>query len=223
MVNTALKRLPYGIQWGIAIGVGIFTWFVAVSFVRLLPAPLQLVTMLVPIACFSYGLYVLPKWQDEGKRKDLINSLKEREYAHRMMQQHHLNLATDDLEFTGTMRELTAMYPVDLSDDQPQQGTTPHAQLAPPEQANYLLKVQQEVMQSCGDIGWALVEYMSGQGAQYSDKEGWISTEKLRSNWGKKFGLNTEQLRTLLSALVSIQVGEWKNSSMLEWRLLLTL
>ncbi len=220
MANTGLKEVDPGLQWAIAFSLGILTWFVAISFVRVLPAALQLLSMLFPIACFAYALHVLPKWQETGKRKDLINSLKEREFAHRMMRQHHLNLTTDDLGFDGTLRELEAMYAV----EEPQQNVTPHAQLSLPEQATYLLKVQQEVMQACCDIGWALVEYMSGQGSQYSDKkDGWISTEKLRANWGKKFGLNTEQLRTLLSALVTIQVGEWKNSSMVEWRLILTL
>lgn len=219
MANTGLKEIDPGLQWAIAFSSGILTWFVAISFVRVLPAALQLLSMLFPIACFAYALYVLPQWQVTGKRKDLINSLTEREFAHHTMRQHHLNLATDDLGFDGTLRELEAMYDI----EEPQQSVTPHAQMALPEQSTYLLKVQQEVMQACGDIGWALVEYMSSQGSQYSDKDGWISTEKLRANWGKKFGLNTEQLRTLLSALVNIQTGEWKNSSMLEWRLILTL
>ncbi len=223
MVNPALKRLPYGIQWGMSIGVGIVTWFVAVSFVRLLPAPLQLLSMLIPIACFSYGLYVLPRWKDEGKRRDLIESLKEREYAHRIMQQHHLNIATDDIEFNSTMRELEAMYPVDNPADRTPSGTTPHSQLALPEQATYLLKVQQEVMQSCGDIGWALVEWASGSGSKYCGQDGWISVEGLRANWGKKYGLKTDDLKTLLSALVGIQIGEWRNSELKEWRLILTL
>lgn len=218
MAAINLKRLPYGVQWMASIGIGILTWFGAISFVRALPPPLQLLSMLVPIASFSYGLYVLPKWQVEGKRADLIDSLKERELAHRMMRQHHLNLATDDIEFDGTMRELEAMYPVD-----PPDSMTPHAQLALPEQATYLLKIQQEVMQSAGDIGWSLIEYLSGQGLQYCEKDGWISVEKLRANWGKKFGLNTENLKTLLSTLGGIQAGEWRDSSLKEWRLLLTL
>ena len=216
MANSGLKEVDPGLQWAIAFTSGILTWFIAISFVRILPAALQLLSMLFPVACFAYALYVLPQWQETGKRKDLINSLKEREFAHRTMRQHHLNLATDDIEFDGTMRELQAMY-------KPENGSTPHAQLALPEKETYFLRLQQEVMQACGDIGWSLVEYVSGQGAQYCEKDGWISTEKLRANWGKKLSLNTEQLRTLLSALVTIQVGEWKDSSLLEWRLLLTL
>ncbi|PSB14401.1 hypothetical protein C7B65_26500 [Phormidesmis priestleyi ULC007] len=133
------------------------------------------------------------------------------------MRQHHLNLATDDIEFDGTLRELQSMYEPEA------EGTTPHAQLALPGKAAYLLKVQQEAMQACGDIGWALIEYVSGQGAQHCEKDGWISSEKLRANWGKKFGLNTEHMKSLLSALVNIQVGEWRDSSLKEWRLILTL
>ncbi|MGV0028222.1 hypothetical protein [Phormidesmis priestleyi] len=218
MANTGLKEVDPGLQWAIAFSLGILTWFVAISFVRVLPAALQLLSMLFPIACFAYALYVLPKWQETGKRKDLINSLKEREFAHRMMRQHHLNLTTDDLGFDGTLRELEAMYAV----EEPQQNVTPHAQLSLPEQATYLLKIQQEVMQSCGDIGWALVEYVSGRGTQYCDQDGWISLEKLRSNWGRNLGLSTENLKQLLIALNNIQIGEWRDSSLREWRLLLT-
>lgn len=218
MANSGLKHIDPGLQWAIAFTSGILTWFIAISFVRILPAALQLLSMLFPVACFAYALYVLPQWQETGKRKDLINSLKEREYAHRLMRQHHLNLATDDIEFDGTMRELQAMYEPGQHD-----GTTPHAQLALPDQATYLLKIQQEVMQASGDIGWSAIEYLSGNGSQYCDKDGWITVEKLRSNWGKKFGLNTETLKTLLSTLGGIQCGEWRDSQLKEWRLLLTL
>lgn len=219
-----LKRLPYGIQWAVSIGLGIVVWFCAVSFVRFLPAPLQLLSMLIPIACFSYGLYVLPKWQEEGKQQDLIKSLMERERAHRLMRQHHLNLASGDVEFDGAMRALREMYPEEIEvTQQEEHGSTPHAQLAPPQQATYLLKVQQEVMQACGDIGWAAIEYVSGRGAQNCDKDGWISVDKLRDNWAKVYGLKVDDLRSLLSALTNIQVGEWRDSSLKEWRLLLTL
>ncbi|MCY7276158.1 MAG: hypothetical protein LH702_21085 [Phormidesmis sp. CAN_BIN44] len=224
MAAINLKRLPYGTQWMASIGIGILTWFVAISFVRALPPPLQLLSMLVPIASFGYGLYVLPKWQEEGKQQDLIKSLVERERAHRLMRQHHLNLASGDVEFDGAMRALKEMYPEEIEVTQEaERGTTPHAQLAPPDQSTYLLKVQQEVMQACGDIGWSAIEYVSGRGAQNCDKDGWISVEKLRDNWAKVYGLKADDLRSLLSSLTNIQVGEWKDSNLKEWRLLLTL
>lgn len=218
MANSGSKHIDPGLQWAVAFTSSILTWFTAISFVRVLPAALQLLSMLFPVACFAYALYVLPQWQEVGKRKDLINSLKEREYAHRMMRQHHLNLATDDIEFDGTMRELQAMYEPEAKGI-----STPHAQLALPEQATQLLKLQQEVMQACGDMGWALIEYVSGKGAPHREKDGWISVEKIRSNWGKNFGLNTEQIKELLMVLVNIQAGEWRDSSLREWRLLITL
>lgn len=218
MVNY-LKRLETdpAQQWAVVFGLGFFTWFAIICFARILPAPLQLLTMLIPIALFTYALWILPRWQKQGRRRDLAESLSEREFNHAAMLRHQINLKSIDAEFLATARELDELY------DDASPGATPHAQLEAPEQNGYLLKVQQEVMQSCGDLGWHFIEYVSGKGKGSADKEGWISIEKLRSNWGRNLNLNTEQMRHLMSALVQIQVGEWRDSTLTEWRLLLTL
>lgn len=216
---TWMPQADYGQQWTVTFGAGCFTWFILICFAKLLPPSIQLLTFLIPILCFIHALHILPKWQKEGRRQELTESLIEREISHGMMNQHHRNLATMDLDHNQQMQELGNLYPEQSSE----WGVTPHSELAPPEQATYLLKLKQDVMQACGDIGWLCVEYLSGQGAQYGDPEGWITVEKLRSNWGKKYGLNTEQVRQLLTALTGIQAGEWRNSDQKEWRLLLTL
>lgn len=210
----------YGQQWALTFGAGCFTWFALICFARLLPPSIQFLTFLLPILCFTHALHILPKWQKQGRRKDLTESLIEREVAHSMMNQHHRNLAAMDLDHTQQMQELGALFGVE---SEPEPGATPHAELAPPEQSTYLLKVKQDVMQACGDIGWLALEYLSSKGTQISDKEGWISVEKIRSNWGRNYGLNTDNLRELLVALTGVQIGEWRDSSMREWRLLLTL
>ncbi|MBE9011029.1 hypothetical protein IQ250_12510 [Pseudanabaenaceae cyanobacterium LEGE 13415] len=209
----------YGQQWALTFGSGCFTWFILICFAQILPPAIQLLTFLIPILCFIHALHILPKWQKEGRRKDLTESLIEREVSHSMMNQHHRNLAAMDLDHNQQMSELTHLYPEQNSDEW---GSTPHAELAPPEQATYLLKVKQDVMQACGDIGWLCLEYLSSKATQISDKDGWISVEKIRSNWGKNYGLNTDNLRELLVALTGIQMGEWRDSSLREWRLLLT-
>ncbi|GAP99132.1 hypothetical protein [Leptolyngbya sp. NIES-2104] len=217
-----LKWMPqshYGQQWALTFGAGCLTWFCLVCFARLLPPAVQFLTFLVPILCFIHALHILPKWQKEGRRKDLTESLIERELSHSMMNQHHRNIAVMDLDHNQQMQELGNLYPEQTEE----WGTTPHAELAPPEQATYLLKVKQDVMQACGDIGWLCLEYLSAKGTQQADKDGWISIEKIRSNWGRNYGLNTDNLRELLVALTGIQLGEWRDSSMREWRLLLTL
>lgn len=216
---TWMPQADYGQQWAVTFAAGCFTWFILICFAKLLPPSIQLLTFLVPILCFIHALHILPKWQKEGRRQELTESLIEREISHSMMNQHHRNLATMDLDHNQQMQELGNLYP----EQSGEWGVTPHSELAPPEQATYLLKLKQDVMQACGDIGWLCVEYLSGQGAQYSDPEGWITVEKLRSNWAKKYGLNTEQVRQLLTALTGIQAGEWRNFDQKEWRLLLTL
>lgn len=209
----------YGQQWALTFGAGCFAWFILICFARLLPPAIQFLTFLVPILCFIHALHILPKWQKEGRRQDLTESLIEREISHSMMNQHHRNLATMDLDHNQQMQELGNLYPEQTDE----WGAIPHAELAPPEQATYLLKVKQDVMQACGDIGWLCLEYLSSKGTQQADKDGWISLEKVRSNWGRNYGLNTDNLRDLLIALTGIQIGEWRDSSMREWRLLLTL
>lgn len=217
-----MPQIDYGRQWAVSFGAGCFTWFLIICFAKILPAPLQLITFLIPICCFLTALSVLSRWQRQGRRDELIDSLQERERSHALMNRHHFNLASMDMEHHQAMQALRGMFPDEEEEDPSMRGVTPHAQLSPPDQAVYLLRVKQDVMQACGDIGWLCVEYMSGQGSQYFDKEGWITVEKLRSNWGKKYSLNTEQLRQLLTALTHIQTGEWRDSSLKEWRLLLT-
>lgn len=218
MVNRLMRLEGYGQQWGVAVGIGFLTWFLGISFAKILPAPLQLLTMLIPIACFSYALWILPKWQKEGSRQDLIDSLVEREGAHKLMRQHHLNLGFIDREFEQTAQAMDEAYGID-----PEPITaTPHAELSLPDKASHLLRVQQEVMQACGDIGWLFVEYVSSKGAQYCDSDGWINVDKLRSNWARNYGLNADNLKQLMIALNNIQIGEWRDSSMREWRLLLS-
>lgn len=220
MVNR-LRQSSYSHRWAVSFGVGFFTWFMVVCFAKILPPSLQLLTMLIPVGCFSYALYVIPQWQKEGRSKELIESLVEREGAHKLMRQHHMNLLFIDREFEQTIAAMDEVYGINSESSEPIH-SVPQAELPIPEQTNYLLKVQQEVMQACGDIGWSLVEYTSGRGTNYCDKDGWITVEKLRSNWAKNFGLNTDNLRQLLIALNNIQIGEWKDSSLSEWRLLLT-
>jgi hypothetical protein len=216
---TWMPQADYGQQWAVTFGAGCFTWFILICFAKLLPPSIQLLTFLLPILCFIHALHILPKWQKEGRRQELTESLIEREISHSMMNRHHRNLATMDLDHNQQMQELATSIR-----SSPQRGVQPltlnlHRQNKPP----ILLKLKQDVMQACGDIGWLCVEYLSGQGAQYGDPEGWIAVEKLRSNWAKKYGLNTEQVRQLLTALTGIQAGEWRNSDQKEWRLLLTL
>lgn len=221
-----LRRLPqsnYSRQWSVAFGIGAFTWFAIVCFARLLPAPLQLLTMLVPIACFSFALYILPKWQEEGRRSDLIASLAEREWSHNLMNQHHFNIAGMDLENHAATQELVNLFAIDEAPIQSapvelQESTTPIAQ-----QAAKLLQLKQDVFQSAGEVGWALVEYLAGRGSQHCDNDGFITVEKLRSNWGRNFGLKTEPLRQLLIALSNAGAGEWKDANLKDWRLTINL
>ncbi|MBW4540780.1 MAG: hypothetical protein KME43_16760 [Myxacorys chilensis ATA2-1-KO14] len=221
-----MKWLPqtgYGRQWAVSFGLGGFTWFAAICFAKLLPPPLQLLTMLIPLLCLGYAYSILPKWQKEGRRTDLVESLSEREWSRQVMNRHQFNVAAIDVDHMAEMQVLSELYaPAGPADEAVERHSTPHVELPIADKANYLLKVQQEVMQACGDVGWALVEYTSGKGAQYCDSEGWITVEKLRSNWGKHFGLNTEHLKQLLIALSNIQLGEWRDSTLKEWRLLLT-
>ncbi|NJO43819.1 MAG: hypothetical protein HC865_25445 [Cyanobacteria bacterium RU_5_0] len=60
-------KFNYGMQWSLSFGLGVFWWFVAISFARFVHPVLQFVLMLVPIAFFVYAIVILPKWQKEGQ------------------------------------------------------------------------------------------------------------------------------------------------------------
>ncbi|MBW4421557.1 MAG: hypothetical protein KME13_20420 [Myxacorys californica WJT36-NPBG1] len=221
-----MKWLPqenYGKQWAVAFGLGCFTWISSVCFVAYLAPPLRLLTMFIPLVFFLVAVTLLPKWQKEGRRNDLVDSLKEREWNSQVMGRHQVNMVAISVDYDQELKALADLYATPTPDE-PASGrySTPHAGLPIADQANSLLRIQQEVMQCCGDVGWALCEYLTGKGGQYCDSDGWISVEKLRSNWGKNFGLKTENIKQLLIAISNIGLGEWKDSSLKEWRLLLT-
>ena len=220
----SIPQAPYGQQWAFLFGLATFTWFAVICFARLLPAPLQLLSALIPILLYTHALHILPKWQKQGRRSDLAESLIEREIDHKMLRQHHLNVSTIDLDFNQTMQALHEMYPDATIVEEENQaiGATPHAQLSLPDQAAQAINLQQQVQQIAGETGWKLVTYLTGKGAQYCDRDGWFSIERLRVNWGRNNNLNKQQLTELLSLLTQHQVGEWRDSSLSEWRLLLT-
>lgn len=223
-ILSLLPQSKYGQQWGVCAGIGSLSWFLGVSFARVLPAPLQLLTMLVPVGCFTFALTVLPKWQKEGRHNDLVESLKERERSHLLMNRHFFNLAAMDVDHNQVMSALSSMYGNDAISvkDEPQIASTPQHGLPLADKENYLLQVQQEVMQVAGPLGWSLIEYVTSKGSKFADSDGWIPLEKLRSNWGRNLGLNTEQLRQLVNVLNSIQIAEWKDANLKDCRLLLT-
>lgn len=223
-ILNLLPQSKYGQQWGVTAGIGSLSWFLGVSFARVLPAPLQLLTMLVPVGCFTFALSVLPKWQKEGRNNDLVESLKERERSHMLMNRHLFNLAAMDVDHNQAMSALNSLYGDSAISvqDEPQISSTPQHGLPLADKENYLLQVQQEVMQVAGPLGWSLIEYVTGKGSKFADSDGWISIEKLRSNWGRNLGLNTEQLRQLVNVLNSIQIAEWRDASLRDCRLLLT-
>lgn len=213
MVDFLESLQDYGKQWRFSFGLATFTWFAGICFVRLLPPPLQLITMLIPVVAYGYALYVIPKWQKEGKQSDLIESLTEREGAHALMNQHHFNLAAMDFEQSQRMTALQELYPPIATDD-PTQNTG----LA----TNSDITTQQQIQQISGEVGWKLFVYLTGSGTKYCDENGWIPLDKLRTNWARNHRLNTEELTRLLSVFTQNQLGEWKDGNCTEWRLLLT-
>jgi hypothetical protein len=213
MVDFLESLQDYGKQWRFSFGLATFTWFAGICFVRLLPPPLQLITMLIPVVGYLYALYVIPKWQKEGKQTDLIESLTEREGAHALMNQHHFNLAAMDLDQSQRMNALQELYPQPKEDEADQAAAL---------SANSDITIQQQIQQVSGEVGWKLFVYLTGSGEKHCDENGWIALEKLRANWAKNHRLNTEELTRLLSIFTQYQLGEWKDGTCTEWRLILT-
>lgn len=79
-----------------------------------------------------------------------------------------------------------------------------------------------QVLQHCGDAAIELIDYLwDGKAESISDEEGWIDIRQLRQNWGRHHGYNAETFAALLQKLTQLEVGEFQDSSLKKWRLLL--
>lgn len=212
-------RVSAGTLWMTSFGGGVVTWFAVICFARVLPPPLQFLSMLCPIASFGYSLWVIPKWQQEGKYRDLAEAVGDR----RLQRQFQLDLQGVDSEFDAIEREMEAMYtttPSDTPSNTPTLQLMPYVRLSLPAKVNQSSTLQEHSKEVAGENGAKLVAYLTGKGGQYCDADGWISVEKLRVNWSRNNKLAKKDLLELLSTLTYHQIGEWRSSECVEWRLL---
>lgn len=209
-------RVSAGTLWMTSFGGGVVTWFAVICFARVLPPPLQFLSMLCPIASFGYSLWVIPKWQQEGKYRDLAEAVGDR----RLQRQFQLDLQGVDSEFDAIEREMEAMYEPAVPPTTPPAQLQPYARLSLPAKATQAMTLPEKGRAIAGDDGFKLVGYLTGKGAQYCDADGWIEFNRLRTGWGRNNGMNKEKLMDLLTTLTYHQVGAWKSSACSEWRLM---
>lgn len=201
MVSAQLvSNLTHGQRWSVAFIAGWLTWILGLSIARLLPPLLQFLFMAIPIVCFAIAAYELPRWRKEGRRLDLSESLREREFDHGLLNQHQLNLANLDLDFQVQQEALMELM-----------GIAPPQSL--PESS-----LEKRVSEVAGEIGLALLYYIQGRGSNLADAQGWIKVESLRSNWGKHYNMKTDEIRNILAGLGAIGIGEFKDAAKKEWR-----
>ena len=201
MVNPgSLSQLTHGQRWAIAFVSGWLTWILGLSIARILPPLLQFLFLSVPIACFGIAAYELPRWRKQGRRHDLAESLKEREFDHGLMNQHQLTMATLDLDFQGQHQALMEIMGVPAPQSLPESS------------------LEKRIAEVAGEMGIALLYYIQGRGANLADSQGWIKVESLRSNWGKHYAMKTDEIRNILASLGAIGIGEFKDAAKKEWR-----
>jgi hypothetical protein len=79
-----------------------------------------------------------------------------------------------------------------------------------------------KVLENCGEIGVELIDYLwDGKAEDFTDEDGFINVSKLRRNWGEHRGFKSQDFQELLSKLVQVEVGEFRDKTFKEWRLLL--
>lgn len=79
-----------------------------------------------------------------------------------------------------------------------------------------------KVLENCGEIGVELIDMLwDGKASEYTDEDGWISVSKLRRNWGERRGFKAQEFLDLLTKLHQLEIGEFKDETLKEWRLLL--
>lgn len=196
------SRLTYGQLWAIAFTGSCLLWFFGVSFVRILPAPLQLLFMLLPVIGFAYSVWLIPHWQRQGTKTAFVESLAERRMVQALTTQYQFDLASINLEHESRMRELASLY-------QPEPSQATEAQVPIP--------LEDKARAIAGDYGQKLTLYLLTKAPV--DEDGWMSVEKLRANWAKNNGLTKAQLLELLGILTQNDLGEFKDMNCTEWRI----
>ena len=192
------SRLTYAQLWAITFIGSCCLWFFAVSFVRVLPAPLQILFMLLPIAGFSYATWLTPHWQRQGTKTAFAESLAERRMVQALANQYEFDITAINAEHQSQLQELLNLY-----------------QPPPPVQA--AVPIEDKARAIAGDYGYKLTLYMLTKAP--TDDEGWMPVEKLRANWAKNNGLTKDQLVELLALLTQNQMGEFKDPDCSEWRI----
>lgn len=79
-----------------------------------------------------------------------------------------------------------------------------------------------KVIAVCGDKAIELIDMLwDNKAADYTDEDGWINVSKLRRNWGERRGFKSQEFLEMLTKLHQLEIGEFKDESLKEWRLLL--
>lgn len=205
--------IDYGKQWGMFFGSGIVAWFIAISFAKFLPPSLQILFLSLPVAFFCYSLFILPQWQQQGRQRDVEARLTEVERSTQLMHQHHVTMASQELDFAYTMDSLQDLYPERVG-----YNPSPVESESPPMSPHTL---QQNVIQAAGEVGWEFVQYLTSKFDSLVDADGFIKLARVRSSWARNRNLDTDSLRRLIQAFVNLGLTEWKDGKQQEFKPLL--
>lgn len=210
-------------KWIASTVLGASTYLIILSSGRTIPTPLRLLCWSIPLGLIGYSFTQLAPMEEQISEEDGMRALLKQQEEHAIVRQHQLNMVSREVDFLGTLKALHDEYGIQPSPPSPQDGNWGFNLGNPFGLLEASIPLDRQIIESLGEPALALWHYCSQRNHNLCDKDGWVSIEKIRANWGKDRNLNTEAVRQLLSGLNNFGVGNWKDSRLQEWKLLLTL
>lgn len=210
-------------RWTVATSLGALSYLVILSSGKVIPTPLRVVMWAFPIGLFGYAVRTIPAMEEQINQEQGMRALIRQQEEHSIIRQHQLNMVSREVDFLQTLDALRTE--TGLAVDSPSAGDgnwgfnlgNPFGLL------EASVPLDRKVLEAMGEPALALWHYLSQRNHNLCDKNGWIQIEKIRSNWGKNRGFDTEAIRQLLSGLSSFSIGTWQDSRQLSWQLLISL
>lgn len=214
------NRLSSTQTWIAAMSFAVSTYLLLLAGGRSIPAPLRIVLWGVPIGMSWIALSYLPEMEQDQDELMGMNALIRQQREHGVIRQHQLDLATREMEYLSTLAELKNGYGLNVEAPSPgadgQWGFSLGSPFALLEAG---VPLDRQVIEQLGEPALTLWHYASQRAHNWCDKDGWMPIDKLRDNWGKRRGIDTEGIRQILSGLNSLGIGSWKDARLRDWRL----
>lgn len=208
-------------RWIASTVLGGASYLILMAGGRSIPTPIRLICWAIPLGHLGYSLTQLKPMEEQVTTEDGMIALMKQQQEHAIIREHQLNMVSREVGFVQTLKAMHDEFGVQPSAPTPQDGNWGFNLGNPFGLLEASVPLDRKIIESLGEPALALWHHLSTKNHNLCDKDGWIGIEKIRANWGKRRGLNTESVRELLSGLNSFGIGTWKDSRLADYKLLL--